>query len=73
VKRSRLFNKNREISDKGISIKKGDFHEKVLIIDGKKDLIMLYTGMMQAEGYEVLTAINGQKAMNLLKSVGSPT
>jgi DNA-binding response OmpR family regulator len=42
--------------------------QKILVVDDDKDIVyMLKTGL-EANGYEVITAIDGQKALELIKT-----
>jgi CheY-like chemotaxis protein len=41
---------------------------KVLIIDDEKDLLELLSEFFSMEGYEVLSALNGEDALNLYNS-----
>lgn len=39
----------------------------VLVIDDEKDIIQLITAMLTAEGYEVISAEDGERGLQLLK------
>jgi CheY-like chemotaxis protein len=43
--------------------------KKIMIVDDEESLIELIRAVMEQEGYEVTTAINGEEALNKLKSV----
>lgn len=41
--------------------------KSVIVIDDSRDIQVLLKGLLESEGYEVLTAINGLEALQILK------
>ena len=42
--------------------------KKILVVDDEPDILKIVTFRLKKEGYEVLTAVNGQKALDLVNS-----
>ncbi len=47
---------------------RGDFMSTILVVDDDKNLRRLYQAELEAEGYRVILAENGQQAVNLAAS-----
>lgn len=41
--------------------------KSVVVVDDSRDIQVLLKALLESEGYEVLTAINGQEALQILK------
>ncbi len=46
--------------------------KKILVIEDEKDIVLTLREFLEAEGYEVQAAANGQEALEILKSLGIP-
>jgi DNA-binding response OmpR family regulator len=42
--------------------------QKILVVDDDKDIVYMLKAGLQAHGYEVITAVDGQKALELIKT-----
>ena len=42
--------------------------KKIMVVDDEKSLIELVTAVLEQEGYEIITAMNGEEALERLKT-----
>ena len=58
--------------DEGLNEKKDRSNRTVLVIDDEQDIREIFETMLRYDGYEVLSAGDGQQAMNLLRRGARP-
>ena len=58
-----------ELTEKISDFSKGDDYEKILIVDDEADILEILKFVLESQGYECITASDGEEGLNLAREV----